>query len=204
MSRLDAHFHARRPTRLSCNARVCGHHCVAYGMRPRSSALSVLASLPFFPRLTHLVHAQARPTDLTTDHKPDHSAERARIEAAGGVVAKSFGASALAPYRVWDPLRRVGLATSRAFGDTNAKAVTHDPDIRVAACSSLPLSLVPGFLSPPSPPPSCLAPPSGGRRPLTANTRPSPIRPSTPALHLLFPSPTPIRRASCSFPAITL
>jgi len=72
----------------------------------------------------------ARPTDLTTDHKPDHPAERLRIEAAGGVVAKSLGAGALGPFRVWDPQMRVGLATSRAFGDTNAKAVTHDPDIR--------------------------------------------------------------------------
>jgi len=74
-----------------------------------------------------------RAMDLSVDHKPDHPSERRRIEAAGGVVAKNAGAGAAAPFRVWDRQRRVGLATSRSFGDTYATGVTHEPDIRSEA-----------------------------------------------------------------------
>ena len=58
--------------------------------------------------------------DLSVDHKPNHSSERARIEGAGGYVAPSrtpLGTFA-GPPRVWDASRRLGLATSRSFGDS--------------------------------------------------------------------------------------
>ena len=59
---------------------------------------------------------------LSTDHKPQRSDERARIEAAGGAV-------------LWAGTWRVGgvLAVSRAFGDSALKmtsGVVADPDVR--------------------------------------------------------------------------
>ncbi len=58
--------------------------------------------------------------DLSVDHKPNRPSERARIEGAGGYVAPSrtpLGTFA-GPPRVWDATRRLGLATSRSFGDS--------------------------------------------------------------------------------------
>lgn len=64
-------------------------------------------------------------TALTTDHKPDHEAERARIVGAGGTVRKShkdktFGS----PSRVYvTGTDAPGLAMSRSLGDTQAHSV---------------------------------------------------------------------------------
>jgi serine/threonine protein phosphatase PrpC len=76
-------------------------------------------------------------TDLSSDHKPDRSDEKARIERTGfGCVERArdgfFGFAG--PYRVWrsdTSPRSGGLAVSRAFGDTKlAKAgVTPTPEI---------------------------------------------------------------------------
>ena len=76
-------------------------------------------------------------TDLSSDHKPDRSDEKARIERTGfGCVERArdgfFGFAG--PYRVWrsdTSPRSGGLAVSRAFGDTKlARAgVTSTPEI---------------------------------------------------------------------------
>lgn len=75
--------------------------------------------------------------DLSSDHKPDRSDEKARIERTGfGCVERArdgfFGFAG--PYRVWrsdTSPRSGGLAVSRAFGDTKlARAgVTSTPEI---------------------------------------------------------------------------
>lgn len=67
---------------------------------------------------------------MTTDHKPELSKERARINEAGGLVLKIPGS---VPYRVFgpDPRKGPGLAMSRAMGDLMAHqcGVCCDPDI---------------------------------------------------------------------------
>jgi serine/threonine protein phosphatase PrpC len=79
--------------------------------------------------------------DLSTDHKPDRSDEKARVEAAGGLVSDgSFFDCA----RVWAPSRKFGLAMSRAFGDfslkpngeARAKILIPDPDVTHVALES--------------------------------------------------------------------
>jgi protein phosphatase 2C family protein 2/3 len=68
-------------------------------------------------------------TDLSEDHKPDLPEERARIEAAGGVVTPA-GANG-SPSRVWAN-GGVGLAMSRSIGDGKCKmcGVIPDPEIK--------------------------------------------------------------------------
>jgi len=69
--------------------------------------------------------------NLSNDHKPDLPVERARIEAAGGVVSAA-GPRGLPPSRVWVN-GRVGLAMSRSLGDGEAKThgVTADPEVQM-------------------------------------------------------------------------
>jgi len=71
---------------------------------------------------------------MVADHKPDTPAERARIEAGGGIVqsADRFNPED-GPQRVWDSpkLRTPGLAMSRSLGDTIAHTrcgVTSEPE----------------------------------------------------------------------------
>ena len=67
-----------------------------------------------------------RPVPLTTDQKPNHEDEFARIQSAGGSVEQildSFGRP-VGPYRVWLPGNdHPGLAMSRSLGDLIAKRV---------------------------------------------------------------------------------
>ena len=67
-----------------------------------------------------------RPVPLTTDQKPNHEDEFARIQEAGGCVEQvtdSFG-KPIGPYRVWLPGKdHPGLAMSRSIGDRIAKRV---------------------------------------------------------------------------------
>jgi len=67
-------------------------------------------------------------TDLSDDHKPDLPEERARIEAAGGVV--TAGGPGGRPSRVWAN-GRLGLAMSRSIGDGECKKVGVIPDPEV-------------------------------------------------------------------------
>lgn len=66
---------------------------------------------------------------LTVDHKPDRPDERARIEAAGGLVSAPRGR-----YYLVD----CSLAMSRALGDTdlNCKGVTPEPELTTVLCSA--------------------------------------------------------------------
>ena len=66
---------------------------------------------------------------MSDDHKPDLPKERARIEAAGGVVTPSGPGGR--PSRVWAD-GRVGLAMSRSIGDFECKryGVIPDPEIK--------------------------------------------------------------------------
>ncbi|KAG2502248.1 hypothetical protein HYH03_000734 [Edaphochlamys debaryana] len=59
------------------------------------------------------------------DHKPEHPEEAARIEAAGGRVARSVGSQGpVGPYRVWFKSQDYpGLAMSRALGDLPGRQI---------------------------------------------------------------------------------
>ncbi len=63
-----------------------------------------------------------RPKALSVDQKPEDAAERQRLEAAGGVVAR---ACEEAPYRVFNPRARRprALAMSRSIGDHELSTV---------------------------------------------------------------------------------
>eukprot|EP01053_Blabericola_migrator_P008953 Blabericola_migrator_1__8952@NODE_474_length_8206_cov_62_991277_g69_i1_p3_GENE_NODE_474_length_8206_cov_62_991277_g69_i1NODE_474_length_8206_cov_62_991277_g69_i1_p3_ORF_typecomplete_len329_score43_75PP2C/PF00481_21/1e58PP2C_2/PF13672_6/7_7e23SpoIIE/PF07228_12/1_5e08_NODE_474_length_8206_cov_62_991277_g69_i156096595 len=77
-----------------------------------------------------------RVRDLTHDHKPTRSEERARIEASGGEVRRLEGDI---PHRVFVKNRMYpGLAMSRAIGDIVGVTVgvTPDPDIQTWEISS--------------------------------------------------------------------
>jgi serine/threonine protein phosphatase PrpC len=60
--------------------------------------------------------------DLSVDHRPDHPAERCRIEAAGGFVTPT-GPGGFPPARVSTRRGGGGLAMSRALGDADLKPV---------------------------------------------------------------------------------
>ena len=84
------------------------------------------------PRLTHkyykniVVRRNLKPVPLTTDQKPNHEDEYARIQRAGGVVEQvtdNFG-KPIGPYRVWlNGKDHPGLAMSRSIGDRIAKRI---------------------------------------------------------------------------------
>ena len=84
------------------------------------------------PKPTHKYYKQVtprrhlKPVPLTTDQKPNHEDEFARIKAAGGSVEQitdNYG-KRVGPYRVWIPGRdHPGLAMSRSIGDRIAKSV---------------------------------------------------------------------------------
>ena len=67
-----------------------------------------------------------KPVPLTTDQKPNHEEEFARIKSAGGLVEQitdNFG-KRIGPYRVWLPGKdHPGLAMSRSIGDRIAKRI---------------------------------------------------------------------------------
>ena len=67
-----------------------------------------------------------KPVPLTTDQKPNHEEEFARIKSSGGLVEQitdNFG-KRVGPYRVWLPGKdHPGLAMSRSIGDRIAKRI---------------------------------------------------------------------------------
>ena len=67
-----------------------------------------------------------KPTPLTTDQKPNHEEEFARIKQAGGLVEQITDSAGkrIGPYRVWLPKKdHPGLAMSRSIGDRIAKRI---------------------------------------------------------------------------------